>query len=50
VVHKLLYLGSAWEIEVMVEQDIVTVRTEQMNVTIGQKVGIEIKANAVWHW
>jgi ABC-type Fe3+/spermidine/putrescine transport system ATPase subunit len=50
VVHKLLYLGYGWDIEVMVEQDIVTVRVNECTVAVGNAAGIEINAGEVWHW
>lgn len=50
VVHKILYMGHAWEIEVMVDQDIVTVKTDEVTVAVGDKTGIEINADGVWHW
>ena len=49
-VHKILYMGHTWEIEVMVNQDIVTVRTDEVSVAVGDKTGIAISAHGVWYW
>jgi ABC-type Fe3+/spermidine/putrescine transport system ATPase subunit len=49
-VHKIWYTGSDWEIEVLMEHDTVTVRSQHGNFQKGDTVFVAVSKDEIWFW